>query len=107
MADSLPKVRLYMLITIIIMLFNVCYYVAYSFSSGELNIVGIVGTSVTSFIPGASFAVGTLTFSLSGTPVEVIALYMTISGLLNLLQGIVLALLIASLVSNVLWSPDV
>lgn len=99
MADVLPKFKMYLFISIITMIFNIIIsFFRPNFSFGYLA----VGAG-TAFLPFASL-LNLIDFNIDGTVLLFIAIITT---LMSTIQAFILAMIILSVVSNLIWSPNV
>jgi hypothetical protein len=106
MSDILPKIKLYILLSIINLIINlgtICFKLittsTLEFSSIALIIADIGG----SFVPFVSL----VSIALMGLPTEVFALIGIFTGIISAVQTFIIAMMILSLVHNIIWNPDV
>jgi len=101
MSDILPKVKLFIFITIIQVLINMSIWVCKQ--TTDINIfIASIGTS---FIPFVSLI--TLFVFPVGLPIEFIAFAGVVIIIFSSIQTLVIAMFFLQTVSNLLWHPDV
>jgi hypothetical protein len=91
MSDILPKVKMYLFFTLVLVLINIALFI----SKQSTNIIDLVATIGTSFIPFAGLV--TLLVFPSGLPVEFIALA---GCLIAIFSGIVAYLLLEIIINH-------
>jgi len=101
MSDILPKLKMFIFITIIQVLINMSIWVCKQ--TTDINVfIASIGTS---FIPFVSLI--TLFVFPSGLPVEFIAFATVVIVIFSSVQVVIMAMFFLQTVSNLLWSPDV
>lgn len=106
MSDVLPKIKLYLFISIIQLIMNLAVLIVTlaSDSSESVNVFVLGASEVGgAFIPFISL----IPLAVIGFPVELTAIIGVATGIFSSLQAIIIFLLILQMVSNLLWSPDV
>ena len=101
MSDILPKLKMFIFITIIQVLINMSIWLCRQSTDIGLFIASI-GTS---FIPFVSL-IPLFLFPV-GLPVEFIAFATVIVVIFSSVQVVIMAMFILQTVSNLIWSPDV
>lgn len=110
MSDVLPKIKLYLFISLIQLVINIgiiiCNLATTNTYSSDFTatalISGAVGVSG-AFVPFISL----ISLALVGFPAELNFLFGIATGIFSALQTLIIFLLILQMVSNILWSPDV
>jgi len=98
MADVIPKLKMYVFISIIQLLINL---VALIFSSG-ISAISSITTTITAFIP----FIGLLNLAFLGIPTEAFVIIGLITGLFSVIQTFIILVVIGGFMSNILWHPD-
>lgn len=106
MADVIPKLKLYILVSVISFIINLGAFSYKLMISNTLSvadlIIGVIDVGG-SFVPFVSF----VSFALMGLPIEVFLLLTTITTILSIIQSFIIAMIIISLAKNIIWQPDV
>jgi hypothetical protein len=99
MSDVLPKMKMYILVSIVSLVINLGVILSslkFDFGSIALGLAG-------SFIPVISL----ISVAISGLPTEIMVFVAIVTGLLTGIQVFILAMIVLSLVKNIFWQPDV
>lgn len=106
MSDVLPKIKLYLFISVIQLIMNLAVFVVTwaSSTTGNINML-VLGSSEVggAFIPFISL----IPLAVIGFPVELSLIIGIVTGIFSALQTIIIFLLVLQMVSNLIWSPDV
>jgi len=103
MSDVTPKMKLYVLLSLISLGINVGVFLTACIINTTFDLGTLVLSSGGSFIPFVSlFGLASL-----GLPVEIAGLIGLFTGIISGIQTFILAMIILQTVSNLIWSPDV
>jgi len=106
MSDVLPKIKLYLFISIIQLIVNFAVLIVTMASDSSINVnMLVLGSSEVggAFVPFISL----IPLAVIGFPVELTAIIGIVTGIFSVLQALIIFLLVLQMVSNLLWSPDV
>jgi hypothetical protein len=106
MSDVMPKVKLYIFISIISLIVNigVILFTMINSNSNDISSIVISGTGIiTAFIPFVSI----ISFALIGLPLPIFTLITLFTTILSTVQTLIIAFIILQTVKNLIWQPDV
>lgn len=103
MSDVTPKMKLYVLLSLVALALNVGIFLTDCITNTTFNLGVLVLSSGGSFIPFVSlFGLANL-----GLPFEILALIGLFTGIISGIQTFILAMFILQTVANIIWHPDV
>jgi hypothetical protein len=103
MADVMPKMKYYLFVSIIILVYNTGVFICSCAQNNTFDLGYFVLSEAGSFIPGISI----ISTAISGITPDINALLLLFTGILTGIQVFILAMVILSLAKNLIWQPDV
>jgi len=96
MASVLPKVYLYMFISIIAVVIATGYNLMSMIANETFDVLLLISSFATGFIPFATTI--SLVFNNTGVPIEIVAIVGAITGLISALQIYVLSIIVENMI---------
>ena len=107
MSDIMPKVKLYIFISIMCLIVNIgiiLSFIAGNVSGYSIMDIAMSGSAIiTAFIPFVSI----ISFALLGIPLEIFLFATIMIGIFSTVQTLLIAFMILQTVKNLIWQPDV
>lgn len=82
---------------------SLMFQLAISLSNLKLDLTNVVAGALSGFIP----FVGIVNVAITGLPIEISAIFLIFTLILSGIQTFILAMIVLSIVSNLIWSPNV
>jgi hypothetical protein len=106
MSDVMPKVKLYVFISIISLIVNVGVILSMLATNEGVSILDLMvggSTILTAFIPFVSL----LPIALLGIPLEIFLFIGIFTTILSVIQTLIITFIVLQVAKNIIWQPDV
>jgi len=103
MSDVLPKMKLYFLISLVMLCINLGVFLCGSIINNSFDFSSFALSSGGSFVPFISL----VSLALLNIPVEISIIIALFTSILSGIQTFILAMFILQTVHNIIWNPDV
>jgi hypothetical protein len=102
MSDVMPKMKIYILCSAIILIYNMGIWLMSCIANNTINLGYLALSSGGSFVPFVSL----ISTAISGIG-EITPLLLIFTGILTGVQVFIVAMILLQIVHNLFWSPDV
>jgi len=106
MSDVMPKVKYYIIVSIVLFFINLGIFISSCAVNNTFDLLAFGIIAGTTFIPIVS-GIATIVSVIASLPAEILIFLGIFTGILTGLQTFIIAMIILQTVSNLFWSPDV